>query len=252
MIDEARRRAYLEAMQVDVWLPRVALPFAAPARPELLPEAVPVEPTPPVETLPHGRPVAGEVQTQAARTRARLALKPVEPATAAPVPLPPATPPAERVAPAEPVPRFSVQLLRAGNCLLLLDLPTGEPLQRRDPAYLLLRDLLRAARLPDNPRLVGDGEPIRWPLLATAGFDQSPAAAREYVQGVLAVEREQAGCACLWLLGAVATRFGGGTDAGEEAGIMALPGLETLLDEPLRKADVWRLLRRHMPNWMTP
>ena len=36
MIDEQQRRAWLGAMQIDVWLPRQALPFAAPSRPELL------------------------------------------------------------------------------------------------------------------------------------------------------------------------------------------------------------------------
>ena len=36
MITELRRRAYLSAMQVASWLPRVELPFAAPSRPELL------------------------------------------------------------------------------------------------------------------------------------------------------------------------------------------------------------------------
>ncbi|MFZ3206713.1 MAG: energy transducer TonB, partial [Pseudomonas sp.] len=41
MIAELRRRAYLSAMQVASWLPRVELPFAAPSRPELLQPAEP-------------------------------------------------------------------------------------------------------------------------------------------------------------------------------------------------------------------
>ena len=47
-----------------------------------------------------------------------------------------------------PPPRFTLQLLRAGSCALLVELPTGEAFTRRDPAYLLLQDLLRAAGLP--------------------------------------------------------------------------------------------------------
>ena len=39
----------------------------------------------------------------------------------------------------EPPPRFSLQLLRAGNVLLVVELPTGESFQSRDPAYILLR-----------------------------------------------------------------------------------------------------------------
>ncbi|MFS2126564.1 energy transducer TonB, partial [Pseudomonas sp. Pseusp97] len=42
MIEEARRRAYLGAMQVASWLPRVVLPFAAPSRPELLETPAPI------------------------------------------------------------------------------------------------------------------------------------------------------------------------------------------------------------------
>ena len=63
-----------------------------------------------------------------------------------------------------PPPRFSLQLLRAGDCALLVELPTGQPFQSRDPAYILLKDLLRAAGLPDSPQLLG--EPVRWPLLS--------------------------------------------------------------------------------------
>ena len=48
MIAELRRRAYLSAMQVASWLPRVELPFAAPSRPELLQPLVESEPEPEV------------------------------------------------------------------------------------------------------------------------------------------------------------------------------------------------------------
>ena len=61
---------------------------------------------------------------------------------------------------------------RAGACLLLVELPTGEAFQSRDPAYLLLKDMLRAAGLPDSPQLLGD--PVRWPLLAGGNLDQGP------------------------------------------------------------------------------
>ncbi|MDH1161347.1 energy transducer TonB, partial [Pseudomonas otitidis] len=55
MIPELRRRAYLDAMQVATWLPRTALPFAAPSRPELLvlPEPLPTpEPVRPARPEP--------------------------------------------------------------------------------------------------------------------------------------------------------------------------------------------------------
>jgi hypothetical protein len=119
---------------------------------------------------------------------------------------------AEPAKPIEPPPRFSLQLMRAGNVLLVVELPTGESFQSRDPAYILLKDLLRAARLPDKPQQVGDGEPIRWPLLNKGSLDQGGEAARDYVQGVMAAELENMGCDCIWLIGRPALRFAGEVD----------------------------------------
>ena len=260
MISELRRRAYLGAMQVASWLPRVELPFAAPSRPELLqplPEPE-VEAAAPVSETPAAAPVAA----------ARPAIEVPRPSAASKVfakPEPKAEPePAEVVEakPAVPPPRFALQLLRAGDCALLVELATGEPFQSRDPSYLLLKDLLRAAGLPDAPQQVGDGSPIRWPLLTRGNMDQGPDAARDYVQGVLAGQLEAEPCRCLWLIGLPAVRFAGEAD-GEADGeaycrelqveglgaAWALPSLELLQDEPERKADVWRAMRRIMPRW---
>ena len=99
-----------------------------------------------------------------------------------PKPGAPAAKKAEPVAPVEeasaeppavqaPPPRFALQLLQAGSCTLLVELPTGEPFASRDPGYLLLRDLLRAAGSPDSPRLIG--EPVRWPLLARGNLTRA-------------------------------------------------------------------------------
>ena len=149
--------------------------------------------------------------------------------------------------------------MRAGDCLLLVELPTGEPFQSRDPAYLLLRDMLRAAGLPDSPLQVGDGEPIRWPLLVRGGMDQGPEAARDYVQGVLAGELEQGG-RCTWLIGTPELRFAGEVDETaynrevqvDGLGVLwALPGLELLIDEPARKGELWKAMRRLMPRWLS-
>ena len=152
---------------------------------------------------------------------------------------------------------FSLQLLRAGSCALLVELPNGEAFSRRDPAYLLLRDLLRAAGLPDSPQLIG--EPVRWPLLSRGSLEQGPQAALEYVQSFVAARlEEQGGCVCLWLLGESAIRFAGEGDAeayNRELQIdglgsaWAMPGLELLMDEPHRKAELWQAMRRLMPRW---
>ena len=262
MIAELRRRAYLSAMQVASWLPRVELPFAAPSRPELLqpqaePEPAPAEivAEPVVAQAPAQQPAARPViEVPRPSAAARVFAKPqasTEPEEA----------PAVAAKPLAPPPRFALQLLRAGDCALLVELATGEPFQSRDPSYLLLKDLLRAAGLPDAPQQVGDGSPIRWPLLTRGSLDQGPEAARDYVQGVLAGQLEAEPCRCLWLVGLPAVRFAGEADAesyNRELQIeglgaaWALPSLELLMDEPERKAELWRAMRRVMPRWRLP
>jgi len=256
LLIESRRRAYLTAMQVVNWLPRTELPFAAPSRPELLEMPEPAE-IAPVVAAPVARTVAEPAAPVAERPKievprpslasTRNGAKPVEDAPEVPAPA--------RVAPVPP-PRFALQLLRAGRCLLLVELPTGEPFQSRDPAYLLLKDMLRAAGLPDSPQIVG--EPVRWPLLSRGTMDQGPEAAREFVQGFVAARLEEAPCACLWLIGLPAVKFAGEADAqafNRELQIeglgsaWALPGLELLMETPQHKAEVWQAMRRLMARW---
>ncbi|MGI4840623.1 MAG: hypothetical protein ACRYF9_23750 [Janthinobacterium lividum] len=256
MLNESRRRAYLDAMQVVHWLPRTELPFAAPSRLELLevPAAL-IEA--PVAVI--ARPVAAPAVEQP-----RVVERPkIEVPRPSPIPRPgtkPSDEPAEAPVVAKPIavppPRFALQLLRSGPCLLLVELPTGEPLQSRDPAYLLLKDMLRAAGLSDSPQILG--EPVRWPLLARGNLDQGPDAARDFVQGVVAMQMEQQPCVCLWLIGLPAVRFAGEANAEsydrelqvEGLGVAwALPGLELLMEEPARKAGVWQAMRRLMVRW---
>ncbi|WP_085594634.1 MULTISPECIES: energy transducer TonB [unclassified Pseudomonas] len=256
MLIESRRRAYLSAMQVVSWLPRSELPFAAPSRPELLvlPEpVVEASPAPVAEARAAAAPVARSVERpkievpRPAAASARPVAKPVvEDEEAAPVVKAPVVPP----------PRFALQLLRAGHCLLLVELPTGEAFQSRDPAYLLLKDMLRAAGLPDSPQILA--EPVRWPRLTRGNLDQGPEAARDFVQAFVGMRVEEQPCACLWLVGLPAIRFAGEADAEsynrelEVEGLgsaWALPGLELLMDEPQRKADVWQAMRRLMARW---
>lgn len=258
MLTESRRRAYLSAMQVVHWLPRAELPFAAPSRPELLLPLAPVE-APVFEARPSA-PEPGEAPQARSGERPKIeiprpsvaskpAAKPVESEEEAPK--------AARPAPVPP-PRFALQLLRAGRCLLLVELATGQPFQSRDPSYLLLKDMLRAAGLPDAPQIVG--EPVRWPLLVRGNMDQGPEAARDFVQGFIQARLEESPSACLWLLGLPAVRFAGGAD--EQAyyqeleldglgAAWALPGLELLMDEPQRKAHVWKAMRQLMARWKT-
>ncbi|TWI55083.1 hypothetical protein IQ22_01996 [Pseudomonas duriflava] len=254
MMAEARRRAYLRAMQVDVWLPRMELPFAAPSRPELLSfDAQPVTALP-SETATEQPAAVAATPAVARPVRPELPkISQVRAAKPDPEPAPVAAEPVKREAP----PRFTLQLLRAGGCLLLVDLPTGASLAGREPAYILLRNMLRAAGLPDSPQAIG--EPIRWPILAGAtSVDQGPAEARSFVQSVVASYQEQHPSLCLWLMGSAATRFAADEALKiecQEARLDSLgsawivPGLEALLEEPRLKADVWQAMKRLRPRW---
>ncbi|WP_248752904.1 energy transducer TonB [Pseudomonas sp. MWU15-20650] len=244
-------------MQVVNWLPRTELPFAAPSRPELLQA---LEPFDAFEAC--GEEAAAPVAVAKPPREARPAVERVKIEVPRPSPVAKAVV-AEEAAPAVkapviPPPRFALQLLRAGRCLLLVELPTGERFQSRDPAYLLLKDMLRAAGLPDSPQIIG--EPVRWPLLVRGTMDQGPEAARDFVQGFVSARLEDEPCVCLWLIGLPAVRFAGEANAEawyrelqvEGLGLVwALPGLELLMEEPQRKADVWQAMRRLMARWKT-
>ena len=117
-------------MQVVSWLPRTELPFAAPSRPELL--VLPEPPAEPVITRPAvkaavapGKPVERPKIEVPRPSVSRPVSKPVVEAELAPVPA--------KVVQLPP-PRFALQLLRAGRCLVLVELPTGGAFQSRDPA----------------------------------------------------------------------------------------------------------------------
>lgn len=265
-------------MQVASWLPRGVLPFAAPSRPELLevepdePEvalAVVSEPSAPVREPAEqvlARPVTtaqGAAGLQSVRAQLEGARPQAANRAAVPANDVSETNEAELESAARPVslapPRFTLQLLRAGACNILVELPTGEALQGRDPAYLLLKDLLRAAGLPDSPQIIG--KPVRWPLLSRGNMDQGPGAALEFVQTFTAARlEEQAPCSCLWLIGLPAIRYAGAADSeayNRELHIeglgaaWALPGLELLMDEPARKAVLWQAMRRVRQRWMS-
>ena len=260
MLNESRRRAYMTAMQVVNWLPRTELPFAAPSRPELLEPLSPVEDVPVVATPQTAeRAAVAEPSEAPPRPVERPKVEVPRPSlasTRAPAAVVEAAAPAPTKAPVVPPPRFALQLLRAGRCLLLVELPTGQAFQSRDPSYLLLKDMLRAAGLPDSPQIIG--EPVRWPLLVRGNLDQGPEAARDFVQGFVSARLEDEPCACLWLIGLPSVRFAGEANAQSYnnelqvdglGSAWALPGLELLMDEPQRKADVWQAMRRLMARW---
>lgn len=295
---ETRRQAMLQVMGLEVWLPRQQLPHAAstpdwlldwqpepesPATPASAAPTAPaaVQPAPAsVQAAPAARQVARAGSAKASLQQLRQTLeagaagKTSTPApapipaevvtvTAAPTDEPAATLPAEpeQAAPPVEIPRFSLQLLRSGPCLLLADLPLGEAFQSSDPDFQLLRDILRAAQLP-QPQVLRQGEPVRWPLLATGALvgTQDAAAARACVRDLLEYETSQHPAMFIWLLGPRAMAFANQADAEAEIFTQTAfkgairfwnqPSLEQLMQEPGLKPQLWHHLQNMLPHWV--
>ncbi len=282
---EVRRQAMLQAMQLDVWLPRQQLVHAAASRDYLLEwhsvKAVVAAVEPAVVNQPSVAPrVAAAVAPTVAvapttptapRTDARVSIRdkmaltqtaqrPAVVASVAPEAVAAPEIPAVTVVQAEPIPRFALQLLRADNCLLLVDLPTGEAFQSRDPDYQLLKDMLRAAGLTDQPDFMRQAVPITWPMLQYGNLmhEQNAATARACVRDLLTVELQSKPAVCVWLLGKHAVRFASSTDYTdlysvqtfvEGAQLWSLPSLESILEQPLLKRDIWRSMCKERSLW---
>lgn len=270
---EVRRQALLQVMQLDVWLPRQALPFAAQSRDYLLDwslELTQAEPVtqvqaPAVASAEMGVAQAQQAQNQLQQIRQSLTAgqrvaAPVVTETQS-VAVTEAHAP-EVAAPVQEIPRFTLQIVRSASCLVLLDLPVAESLQSRDPEYLLLKDILRAAQLPHEPSLLRNAEPIRWPLLSVGSLahSQDGQAARSYVRELLSMECAQQPTSMIWLLGENAVRFANMSDEfADDFGITAfehewqlwsLPSLEQLLQNPTLKHQLWQSMQLRMPRWL--
>lgn len=279
---EVRRQAMLQAMQLDVWLPRQQLVNAAASRDYLLEwdsvKAVAAAVEPAVVAQPSVAPrvaaaVAPTVVAAPTAPRAdawvsirdkmaltQTAQKPAVIASVVPEAVTAQEAPAVTVVQPEPIPRFALQLLRADNCLILADLPTGEAFQSRDPDYQLLKDMLRAAGLTDQPDFMRQAAPITWPMLQSGNLmhEQHAAAARACVRDLLTVELQSKPAVCIWLLGKQAVRFANSADDAdlysmqsfvEGAQLWSLPSLESILEQPLLKRDIWRSMCKERSLW---
>lgn len=268
---ELRRQAMLQVMQLDVWLPRQQLHNAAQSRDYLLewpPKSAAVEAPVASTAQPSAKPPSPTAEARAPATAGRgqayvsvrdklASLQAAQPSAV------PVTTVVETAADstsvvvepaavqAEPIPHFTLQLLRADNCLVLVDLPTGQPFQSRDPDYQLLKDMLRAAGLTDKPSLMRQGAPIAWPMLHSGNlmYEQHAAAARACVRDLLSFELQSGAAVCVWLVGPNAVRFGSADDNAQlytmqsfvdGAQLWSLPSLERVLEQPLLKREIWR------------
>lgn len=291
---EVRRQAMLQVMGMEVWLPRQQLPHAASTPDWLLSWQSAVSDTraqPAAQVQQGGRPASAEgaepTQKVQPTASAKTSLQQVRQAlqqeqqggnrsASAPVSVHQETAPVpeteqvvigEQEASAEfsqppVIPRFSLQLLHSGPCLMLTDLSLGEAFQSSDPDFRLLQDICRAAQLP-APQALRQGQPVRWPLLTTGQLaaSQDAEAARVCIRDLLELECSQLGVTFVWLLGEQAVRFANAAHDDEadlfslttfQEGIRLwnLPSLEQLMQERQLKPELWYHLQKLMPHWV--
>lgn len=246
-MNETLRNSYLTSMQIDTWLPRVVLPNAAHS---YIDSALAVinesSTTPFIEEKNTNEFIVDVTIEQKATIPDPVAIK---------------QPHSSEIAPlssfSEKTPHFSLQLMQAGHCLLLVELPNGSAFQIRDPAYQLLRNILRAAKLPDSPQLLGDI--INWPLFKQISIPQGSKEAQEFLQSFISTHQEQAmDSCCLWLMGLSTIRYTIGLDEHHYfqtpvedllGQTLLSPSLELLLANPQYKANLWQSIRKLIPLW---
>lgn len=245
-MNETQRNNYLAAMQIDTWLPRVILPNAASS-------IAHTDTT--VISEPVSQPVLENITTEIiVDVTIEEKVTNIEPAVIQQPYTPEIIPSTDS---ADEPPHFSLQLMQAGRCLLLVELPTGVAFQIRDPAYQLLRNILRAAKLPDSPQLLGDI--IHWPLFKQISIPQGTKEAQEFLQSFISTYQEQAtDSCCLWLIGLSTIRYTIGLNEQDyyQTPIVNLlgqtllsPSLELLIDNPQYKASLWQSIRQLIPLW---
>lgn len=272
---ESQRLAYLQAIGVTGWVPRLPLAHAAtrlPAEAEAAAECVKVAPA--AKAVPSGESIQS-TKAFATDSTATVAISPsarlveqrrvqvaAQPSRVAPVPQAPAQPDATAsssvVAQAgQSVAPFYLQLWMAGPCALLIEI--ADPgLEKGTSEHNLLCDILRAAGLPAAPQLQAD---FRWPLSRNPQVARSAEAASEALQAFMQARLELQSVRSIGcfgpMAGLLATSDPEAADAlkGREEALEELgtgwfaPGIEIMLRQPEEKARLWHLLKRVMPRW---
>lgn len=262
---ESTRLDYLAAMGVVGWVPRHALPNAAFRTPALLPDIpdmpdMPDEPAGPfpAAAAPLARSTTAATAVEAVRARINVSPgKPAQKPVVAEQQVDARPPVAEPVVAAPPLEPFYLQLWMAGPCALLIE--TREPgLESASPALRLLKDILRAVRLPQVPHLYAD---FQWPLARNPQFDRSAPAASLALQAFMQGRLEGESVLSIGCLGKYPQLLLGpeldevDLSGGAEQSLEKLPpawfapDLETLMADARCKAQLWRQLKRIMPRW---
>lgn len=253
---ESTRLDYLAAMGVVGWVPRQPLPHAAFRIPPGLPEPS-AEPLPAMAAEAVAPAVSVSASSTAGPAWARIIVRPTKPESV-PVPVvqPVVAEPEPRPVPLDP---FYLQLWMAGPCALLIEVP--EPgLESASPGLRLLKDILRAVRLPQVPHLYAD---FRWPLTRNPQFDRSAKAASLALQAFMQGRLESESVVSIGCFG-THPRLLIGPELDEQAlphereelleqlpPAWFAPDLETLMQDSSSKARLWQQLKRVMSRWQS-
>ena len=233
-LPETRRLAYLQAMGVDSYFPRVALAGAPPSvlcelppRPEALAEP-PLAPENATDSAPQtgGSP-------QALRDLLPSVAATARPATGKRAQAGPASPEADGV-------RFTLRFFQVPGSTLLIDAsPEAAPEAR---LQRLATNLLLAISRLDGDAAAGatnvQQHIFRWPMVGNSQVARSEQAAREAVAAAVQGNCERHGFSRVLLMGELAQRYA----ATPVAGVRLLPceSLAHYLATPAAKARLWR------------
>lgn len=245
MVNELQRQAYLKAIGVECYMPRLQLPGAKPSQLCVLPEvsqSVIPEPVP-TEAAVAGATVTGSHIGAAAIAQifGDEALDRRADKRSAD------TPPVDRVAQA--IPRFALSIVRAGEILVIDNGLTGEC----DPqAYLrLIHNMLFALGIEPAPLYI---EAFVWPMakVRSAHVDQSETAARQTLNAYLSKQLERSAGRFLLLMGDAAANYVSDTQSAEiavfahsqlPAQCLMTRSAAAAMQNPLQKRDLWHDLQ---------
>lgn len=260
MTNEVQRQAYLSALGIENYMPRMILPFAPPSIPCELPlldepgvqlaQSTPVAPAYAALLPPDSINALAESPARAQATDILADVgqlkKPVGSINAASIleQLEPKTLPA--IAP------FALSIWRPVPGFLIID---SRNTALALPTELLLNNLLRCY-LP-GLKLDLREEVMRWPMIENRFVSRTADDARNELQTWLAVEHELRPVSRLWLMGDNASRYlvagesspmdiywqehmvGSVTSSATDLTALILPSLIELLQQPLLKARFW-------------
>lgn len=242
-MNELQRTEYLEALGVTSYMPRFLLPLAPPPRRARLPlapgpERAVADPSPEAPPRPSGR------RPDSALPRDIGAL--TEQVTAAPALQPQ---PAEIAAPSAQVAPFILSCWWLGEELLAVD--SREPGVAL-PVEALFDNILRALNWQQLPR---ERDRLRWPLAENRFGPAADAAdARDTCASWLTAACARRPVKSIWLMGRQARDFCAPVPLAAPVTdwngvrILAMPSLTQLLQQPLRKRELWQLLQQTYPE----